>query len=383
MDKIICPQCNIEGKDHTCPKCGMILSCPVKRNPFSSVATIRTEPERTLQKPVLSLLSVALALIVAFSYWRFVYYKPDEFVAPVVLSAKTEKAPILAVFDSTEKTIPVEVDLKEGNFLIDDLYQFVPSDIPLVVQAFDIANILKNHGNKNLYDSFKKDFDITDDDLSTYLSGGFLVLFPDTTLNNWGFVVKVNEPGKDFVEKRVKQLNDNLKEEKDDYLYKKYSARLVKITTNGKTKEVVDKLDAENVLGDIVVDKKTNDAVIESTMSSESTASEGVSKTSYYLLVSTSQDFLDQMKENSEGNIENLSTDVKFVRARDKLPGFGQLFVFKQGEKNAWEGFVGRFVLEYKKDGLEELLNSYKSIALVMRSIDSKLKISSFGLVEQ
>jgi len=383
MDKIVCPQCKIEGKDHACPKCGMILSCPVKKNPFSSVTTIRTEPERTLQKPILSLLSLLLALTVAFSYWRFVYYKPVEFVAPVVLSAKTEDASKLAVFDSTEKTIPVEVDLKEGNFLIDNLYQFAPSDIPLAVQAFNIENVLKNHGNKDIYEAFKNDFDITDDDLSTYLSSGFLLLFPDTTLNDWGFVVRVNEQGKDFVEERVNQLNDSLKEEKDDYAYKKYSARLIEITTTGESKDVVDKLAAENVLDDVIVDKKDEDAVIESTMSSEATASEPVSKTEYFLLVSTSKDFLDQMKENSEGNLENLSTDVEFVKARDELPGFGQVFVFKQGEKNAWEGFVGRFVLEYKKEGLEKVLNSYKSLGIVLRSVDSNLKISSFGLVAQ
>ena len=385
MSKFVCPKYGIYIDGYTCPKCGLEVACEVKKNPFSSVSTIKTEDTHNSDKKVLlfGLLFVFLGITV-FSVWRFVIYKPQEFVTPVVLSAKTvEKGGDipLAKFNSNEYTVPIEVDLKEGNFLLDDLYQFVPIDIGMTVQGFDIASVLRDHGNKDLFESFKKDFDVSDDDLNTYLSAGFLVLFPKSTINEWGFVSRVNEKGVDFVKERVDKFNENLKDKGDDYKYSKYRVRLVKIVSDDNSKKVEDDLSAEKVIEQINNGDEENGS--KDSEPKESTSEvKPVTNISYYLLVSTSDDFLDQMKENSEGNIENITTDLSFVKARSELPSFGQLFIFKRGDKNAWEGFTGLFTLEFYYDGLENVLNSYDSIGLVFYSSGNKLKITSFGSIK-
>ncbi len=382
MEKLVCPTCNIEIKDRSCPKCGVVIACSVKRNPFSSVSTIRIESKKG-QKTVIFFLCSFLFFVLGAGIWRFYYYTPKSFIRPLDITGyykKGENIP-LAKFDNREQTIPIDVDLTKGNFLIENFYQFISQNLKLSVEGFNIVNVLNRFAEKPVYESFKKEFDVTDDDLKTYLSSGFLLLFPSENLDQWGFVIRVNDIGKDFVEERVNKFNDKLKEENKNYPYNKYSARLVKIVSTDDVKVVIDNLSSEKVIEeDKKQDLPSQNVLPEGSIEAKLKEKAPKIKTEYFLLVSTSKDFLDEMKENSEGNISNITTDLEFAKARKELPPFGQLFIFKQGTNNAWEDFVGRFVLVFPYDGLEELLNSYKSFALSFYSVDSKLKILPVGI---
>lgn len=399
MDKLVCPNCRSKSKDYTCSHCGLVLAClvdgnkkksvepvVVSQNPFAQITSISAAAEINKTSDWRKYLSLVLAVISIFlgavSYWRFVYYVPDSFVAPVVLSANVEnKSDIpLAVFDNTEKTIPLEIDLKSGNFLVGDLFQFVPQDVKMGVQAFNIEYVFEKYLKEGSFDEFKKEFDVSSDDLNTYFSDSFLVLFPDPTFDKWGFIIGVNKTGKDFVSDRVKAFNEKSKDAKDTYAYKKYKARLVEIKQgSGEEKQLIDELSSAAIIDKNEKEDNKDTKEKESKPDvSESTSETNVAvESSYFLLVSTSEDFLDEMKENSEGNLKNITTDVRFAKARESLPGFGQLFIFKQGDDNAWESLVGRFVLKFPYDGLEKMLNDYTSFALVFYSEASKLKIST------
>lgn len=381
VDTKICPKCDSAIiNDEICSNCGTFSKEPLsddsskkkddkeKRSLFEKFAS--TEPSvsqnlddnvktgvENLFSPGLTVYALLFLLIVigGVAYWRFIYFIPSNFISSLVLSSEnirkdlededTSKIP-LAIFDKNELTLNLSVDLKEGNFDKTDLVRFAPLDTGFMLYAFNILGVFSSYVDGEKLEELMKVLDISEDDFNVYFSQGFVLFFPDDSLNNWGFAIGVNDSK--FIEDKLDILAKN---------YGNYYVDLLTFSVNGdgESKVIEKKLEVE--------DSESNDAKLNV-------------EDEYFLLVSNSKEYLDQMKEASEGNLSNLKNDAKFVAAKSNLPQVGQVFMYKQS-KVIWSEFSAWVGSKFEYEGLEKVLTEIDSSGILFYSKGGKLKIAT------
>lgn len=400
MDVSVCPNCDSIVKEDVCLKCGYLfvdqkeLKRTKKEKPkeepiLSKVASIFTEldtesitknldeSEEVVLKTPPRIYPVFLGLLLLvlgmFSYWHFIYLTPD-YLSPLVLSAHDIRDLVVNVngidvdsipltnINSTEKTLDFKSTLVEGNFETGNFAQFAHPNINLFIQAFGINDVYKNYISGPLLKTIQTDYGISDDDLDVYFSKGFAVVLPDKDLNMWGFVIEVKD--KDYVSERLVKFKKN-KEDKN-YELANIEMALVEVTNtpDGEKASVGE--------GDKSIKEKDSKTSDDPQGDKVLPKAEG---TRYYLLMSDSKEFLDQMKESSEGNLPNLKEDIIFAGTKADLPKLGQSFVYKKEDSVTWKLFVDKFALKFDYVGLGKILKNVNSNGIVFYSIGDKFKI--------
>ena len=94
-----------------------------------------------------------------------------------------------------------------------------------------------------------------------------------------------------------------------------------------------------------------------------------------FLLVSNSNEYLDQMEESSEGNLSNLANEVVYARSKADLPQLGEVLVYKVKDAAVWPMLVDIVADKYTYVGLDKVLESVRSTGAAFYSVDSKLRI--------
>lgn len=333
------------------------------------VDTPQNPAKRFIAPGILALLLLALA---AASYWRFIYFTPD-YISPLVLAATAQSSEVESLSD-TEKTLDMQVELQEGNFDRFEFEEFASPDIALMIHAFDIERVSNSYISDGVIDEVQEVFDLSDDDLDVYFSKDFAIFFPEQDLKIWGFAINVTD--KEFVDEKLAVLTKE--QENDDFKYSGYYAGVV---TKGENafKEVLEEEDSE--------DEENTDSEEESDENTESedTENEAAEPTEeleepeakYYLLVSNSKEYFDQMRESSEGNVPNLAGDVKFAQSKLSLPTIGQVYIYRDDSVQAWDIFSGYIASKISYEGIDKILKSIQAKGLAIYSKDSKLKIVS------
>ncbi len=293
------------------------------------------------KKVFIAVLAMFLLALGALSYWIF-NARQQDFVSPVVLSAADIANDTQTFTNSTdlnEKTLELSLNLTQGNFAKDDFAIFAePAN--LFVHLFDIKKYLNDYINKEVFDAVKTDFKLKDDDIDVYLSEGFALVYPESSTSSWGFVTKVKN--KDFINEKLKVFEAN----------KAAAEKSNKKPLASKTF----KIDYKNVEAKLVEVPRGDDKDL-------------------YLLVSNSKEFLDRMKELSEGIIPNLSSSAIYAQSKKSLPALGYALVYKDGSNHAWEEYAGWFASKFDYTGLDKILKTVKSSLLVVYGDDLKTNI--------
>ena len=377
----VCPDCDSVVKGEVCLKCGKVLDESLANveggeislqeiSPHKEVQSIFTDlidkedkivpvvkRESKAKKLVPAVLAFILFLGLGLNFYKFIYTTPKYF-SPLVLSTANGKKfasidsenpevlPATTLADN-EKLVDIKPDLKEGNFESHNYLQFASSDIPLLVQVFDVKNIFNKFIDSKKYEGIKKDLDISDDDIDAYMSNDFAILYPQKDLKTWGASIFVKD--EEFVTKKLDMFNKN--KEKKDSKYKDYYAEIVSI---------IPKVEGVN----------------ESTPSAEELAKAKKAQDKY-LLVSNSKEYLDQMKELSEGNIISLANDLKLATAKEDIAPVGLAYVYKSEDSSVWDLFAEYVGKKYDYVGLDKILSNIKSNGIGFYAKENKLKIIS------
>ena len=317
-------------------------------------------PKKGVQKRFLAplLLFFVFSSFIGASYWRFIYFTP-EYVSPLVLSAEDIKAVDGAVESTAstsenpenEKTIELDSGLEEGNFATGNFAQFGAPNTQILIQAFNIKNVFKRFEKEQVLKELQDGYKVSDDDLEVYFSKGFAYFVPGENLDTWGFVIGVNVKGKEYVEKRVAEFK--VKKENPKYKFAKYSAALVEISVE-KVEESTESAEEKN----------------------EETEDSSAPNSQLFLLISNSKEYLDQMKEASEGNLTNLANEATYARSKVDLPQVGEVMVYKEKDTPVWATLADVIAGKYSYVGLDKILKTIQSVGLAFYSVDSKLKIS-------
>ncbi|PIR42801.1 hypothetical protein CO058_03505 [candidate division WWE3 bacterium CG_4_9_14_0_2_um_filter_35_11] len=358
----ICEKCDGAFTGLVCLKCGNFAEFTNKENDqpiaskeeFGFLASVINE-NAAFEKPEINIpkskkfkflfpliLGVLLFGIGSFAYWRFVYTTPD-YISPFVLSAVDVRpgevvSDVVEISDSKEKAIPLDIKHEQGSFDQYDFAQFATPDTSLIVSAFNISDVLtKYFDDLDVLKNIKTEFDISDSDIDVFFSKGFAVLFPKEDFSTWGFSIYTAD--KSFADSKVKILK--AKKEKNKFIFHDYFAGVVEIKPAEGTED----------------------------------------KSMYFLLVSNSKEYLDQMKESSEGNVTNLSTDIKYSRVKDDLPNVGQVFIYRKIDSSIWDLFVGWIASKYDYVGLDKILMAIDAPGTVFFSNSSKLKITTADIM--
>lgn len=281
-------------------------------------------------------LGMVLLGIGGYAYFRFIYFTP-EYISPAVLSAQITKKPgevvneVVEISDSKEKSIPLDIGHEEGNFDQYDFAQFASPDTSLLITAFNIRDVLsKYYEDKGILKNLKSEFDLSDNDIDVFFSKGFSVYFPDSDFSKWGFAIYVED--QNFVDSRVSKLKD--KKEKKGFVFKDYFADVVEIKSDDE-------------------------------------------KSIHFLLISNSKEYLDQMKESSEGNLTNLAVDIKYTRVKTDLPKLGQVSFYRKIDSSIWNLMVEWIASKYDYVGLDKILSAIDAPGIVFFSNSQKLKITT------
>lgn len=298
------------------------------------------------------LLSLILLSIGAFAYWIFIYSTPD-YVSPYVLSAVDVRRgdvqnEVIEISDAKEKVIPLDIGHKEGSFDRYNFAQFAPTDIAFMVSAFDISDVLSKYfKDLDIIKNIKSEFDLSDNDIDVFFSKEFAIYIPGDDFSRWGFAIYTAD--KSFADSKVEMLSKN--REKSKFIFKDYFADVVEVKQAGK-------------------DISKNEDDEKKTPESE-----------YFLLVSNSKEYLDQMKESSEGNLTNLSADIKYSRIRADLPKVGQVLIYRKVGAVVWDLFVEWVSSKYDYIGLDKILMAIDAPGIIFFSNNSKLKITTADIM--
>src|SRR3989344_4423564 len=349
----ICEKCDSAYTGIVCLKCGHFEDVShqdehvVKSGNFGFLSSAINENSADLSTDIKKkkggmffpfFLGMILLGIGGYAYFRFVYFTPD-YISPSVLSAKVITSPseavndVVEISDSKEKSIPLDIAHEEGSFDQYDFAQFASPDTSLLVTAFNIRSVLsKYYEDKEILKNLKSEFDLSDNDIDVFFSKGFAVYFPEGDFSTWGFSIYVEDQSFGFVDSRFSKLKD--KKEKKGFVFKDYFADVVEVKAD---------------------DQKSN----------------------HFLLVSNSKEYLDQMKESSEGNVTNLSMDIKYSRVKADLPKLGQVFIYRKYDSEIWNLLVSWISEKYDYVGLDKILSAIDAPGIVFFSNNSKLKITT------
>lgn len=288
------------------------------------------------------ILGLILLSIGSYAYWLFVYTTPN-YVSPYVLSASDsrpgfiEDEVVVEVSDPKEKAIPLDINHNEGSFDQYDFAQFASPDTSLMVSAFNLPSVLSKYfEDEDIIKNIKEEFDVSDNDIDVFFSKEFAIFIPGEDFSKWGIAVYTAD--KSFVDSKVEILNKN--REKSKFVFKDYFADVVEVKPE-----------------------------------------EEDAKSEYFLLVSNSKEYLDQMKESSEGNLTNLATDIKYSTIKAELPKVGQVFVYRKEDASVWNLFISWIATKYDYIGLDKILMAIDAPGVVFFSSNSKLKITTADIM--
>lgn len=333
------------------------------------VATVR---RGYIPPAILGMFLVALA---AGFFWRFVYFTPD-YASPLVLSAADIKAMDgdTEIADTSmnvenEKNVELETGLEEGNFTVGNFAQFGDPGINVFIQAFNLRNVYEKFGKADVLEAIQKEYDISDDDADVYFSKGFAYYVPDENLDRWGFAIGVNN--KEFVEQRL--VDFTKKKENPKYAYSKYFVDLVEVDTEKPL--VNESTESAEEVGDDEENSEDEESEKAEGSEEEATEEDDDSK-QYYLLVSNSNEYLDQMKESSEGNLTNLANEVIYANSKSDLPQIGEVLIYKSDNASVWDMLADIAASKYSYVGLDKVLKTIQTTGAAFYSVDSKLRIS-------
>lgn len=352
-----CPDCGAVLKGEACLKCGYLdlsqdqtAKIPESKeikSLFEQYITqefdlLQTEPQQQVIKRLsikklflICELAVFLTLIFISSYYylftNIKYFSPTQLnlSKPTVDTQSIIKQIKTTDTELTERIFDLNTDLKEGNFDKTDFAQFAGPQTNLYLEAFDFRHFVKNVlGQSTLIDQIKKDFDMSDDDLTTFFASEFVFLFPDPDFEKWGIVLKYrSDESSKFINERI--------------------ATYKKLIENPKSPYAIYFVDS----------KKFEDQD--------------------YLLISNSKIYLDQMKEYSEGNLTNLSQDAVYTQSIKDLPQLGNMLIYKKLDTTTWK-YVGEFIAKKFPEyiGLDQMLNNLNTQGLgVYQQTDGKTKV--------
>lgn len=239
-------------------------------------------------------------------------------------------------------TFVYKSEFPEANLNNKMLYNFVPPKNQAILHISDFRSYYKDFLSGSSYKEVLKDFDIKEDDVKVYFTNGFLLTFSEDSLDQFGFITEVKD--KNFIDKKLEVYN------------KKY---LASTKNDPKAKNVVSP--KSGYLYNRVVELKN----------------EGDKESNYFLLISNSKDYLDELKESSEGNLKNLNNDAVFHDVKSKLNITGHLFVYKKDKESLWPKIVTKIFEKYHNDDLLKYLSKAKSKGLVVYSKDGKMNIQT------
>ncbi len=363
---------------------------------FQPTQEAKQKTATVTKKVVPVILALILFFIAAFAYYKF-YYETPDYIIPLVLSTEDQQAidqqkvadgPVIptAILASREKILDFQIPLQEGNFEKGNLLIFSPENINMSVQLFNIKDLFNTYVKSDLLENLQKDYNITDDDLSVYLSNGYALLFPKDNLKTWGYVTEIKDL--DFVKERVDKFNKD--RENENFKYKGYYAEIIEISKN-KAKGLSD-IDFEKLEKELEEEKDEAEVKKEETQTKDENKKEDTDKkqaeeknaekedkenksdSRYYLLFSNSKEFLDEMKESTEGNLPNLTDNIFYVDAKNELPVIGQVLVFKQS-KDTWKSFIEYITPQIDYVGLNRILESIDSHGVVAMPKNDKTKL--------
>lgn len=365
----ICEKCDAAFAGSVCLKCGNFaesvvdLEPSIKKEDFGFLtsainennANAKNDVKIPIKKKNRFILPLILGFLLfgigSFSYWLFVFTTPD-YVSPYVLSASDSRPgdvsnEVVEISNSREKVILLDIKNEEGSFNQYDFAQFASTDTSLVVSAFNISDVISRYfEGRDILKNIKSEFDLSDNDIDVFFSKEFTVYFPSDDFSKWGLAIYTED--KSFVDSKIEVLDK--KREHSKFIFKDYFADVVEV------KPKVDKIDEE---------KKD----------------EADQKSEYFLLISNSKEYLDQMKESSEGNLTNLASDIKYSTVKSELPKVGQVFVYRKDNASIWDLFVVWISTKYDYVGLDKILMAIDAPGIVFFSNNSKLKITTADIM--
>lgn len=411
----LCQQCGAILKTSVCLKCGYdstdveeILSAEESSGADDQQETVKVTPEKIESheqvqsifndiatasgvaedvpeaKPTVPrylapvFLSLILFALAGLSYWRFIYFTP-EYISPLVLSASDIKAvdgavestaSAAAANSDTEKTIDLESRLEAGNFAVGNFAQFGASNTKVLVQAFDIKNVFAKFKKEDVIKEIQEEYKISDDDFDVYFSKGFAYFIPGDNLDTWGFAIGVND--KSYVQKRLEEFKD--KKENEKYEFAKYSVSLVE--AKKETFDIEESTSSAEDSDDQDADTAKSDEEDKKDVSKEEDTEKDTTEGDLYLLISNSNEYLDQMRESAEGNLTNLSNEIVYANSKADLPQLGEVLLYKRENAEVWPMLIEIVSDKYSYVGLDKVLETIKSTGAAFYSVDSKLRIS-------
>lgn len=359
----LCPKCNAVMKTEYCLNCGhnidkkktdeQTLPVAESKKEVKSIFDELVAPDydlltnneeaKALDTAIISeskkgriILMLLLALVLmtilgVFSY--LLYFKNLQYIKPGEIETAKAGVDVDAILanikavESTgvERTLELATEFKEGNFEKINFAVFAAPDTNMLIEMFDFKDFLKNVVNQGeLYDQFKKDFDLNDDDFEVYFEKSFALIFPENDFDKWGLILSTKD------EKFAAKVMDSYKKlaQNPKSIYATYLVDLKKI-------------DDEN-----------------------------------YILISNSKVYLDQMVESSEGNLPNLSQDGLYVGVMQDLPKLGSVTVYKKTDTRTWD-YVTEWAVNKYADyvGLDQIMQQMGSRAVSIYSKDGKTKV--------
>lgn len=383
INSSICPDCGALIIGGFCARCGYINTVEdIDDKPsveeVSERSSIFEEPISKTKKKlsqdikkrmskgrylILILLFLLLGGLCSYYYWLY-QDTADVFLAPTpdFTIANSDEGLLVDVDQSGETIIDYDIQLAEGNFLQHNLAQFAAPEVGVFLQMFGTYDFLNKFYEESVTAKYFKDLGLEQDDLNVYLAPGFAVVLPDDSFDRWGYASAIVD--KKYIDEKVAALE---KLRAKDKAYENLFASVVTIKTE-KTPEQIAQEDSE---------KEDEDASEDDT-SSENSVDSNIIET-HYLLVSNSKEYLDQMKEVSEGVLPNLSSSALFAQAQKELPAIGNVMIHHNKQVDFSTEFYDWFASKFEYEGLNRLLSSIKSSTVVLYSQSGKLKIAGIS----
>lgn len=316
-----------------------------------------------------SVLFLLLAGVSAYYYWLY-QSTVSTFLSPLADFTITNAENGMTVDvspDSEEIVLDYNIDIDQGNFQQQDFAQFAGPEITIYTQMFNTFEFLKKFQKEETVTKLLKDLVLDEDDMKVYLSSGFAIIIPDDNFDRWGYAVGVVD--KKYAEGKIAAL-EKLKGKKGNEMYKDIYARLVtfKVDEPGDASDEDKSEDKE--------DSESNEA---SNDKDSDKATEETPKEAYYLIVSNSKEYMDQMKEMSEGVLPNLANSALFAQAQKALPTVGNALIFHNKKVEFSNDYYQWFASKFDYEGLDKVLEAIPSSAVILYSQAERLKIAGLS----
>jgi hypothetical protein len=318
----------------------------------------------------ISLLFLLLIGVSAYYYWLY-QSTVSTFLSPLPdfdIANAEDGLTMDTSSDSEEIVLDYKIDIAEGNFQQQNFAQFAGPEITIYTQMFNTFEFLKKFQEEETVNKLLKDLELEEDDMKVYLSSGFAVIIPDDNFDRWGYTVGVID--KKYAEGKIAAL-EKLKVKKGNEMYKDIYARVITF----KVEEPAVDEDKDSDSKDEVKDDDKDAA-------KDAAADDKAAETStevHYLIVSNSKEYMDQMKEMSEGVLPNLANSALFAQAQKALPTVGNALIFHNKKVAFSNDYYQWFASKFDYEGLDKVLEAIRSSAIVLYSQSERLKIAGLS----